>query len=89
LTAARVTLTGYCHSVYSRAARVDPFVDPAGAITRADCHLAPMIAAFVQAPEGRDMLARFPTLSAWWAGIVCRPSLRDTETPLPNSGHGG
>jgi hypothetical protein len=43
----------------------------------------------VQAPEGRDMLARFPALSAWWAGIVCRPSLRDTQTPLPNTDHGG
>jgi glutathione S-transferase len=46
LSAARVTLTGYCHSVYSRAARiallekrvdfdwceVDPFADPAAAL---------------------------------------------------------
>jgi glutathione S-transferase len=60
-----------------------------GAITRADCHLAPMIAAFVQVPEGWDMLARFPALSAWWAGTACQPCLRGTETPLPKTGHGG
>ncbi|MCX8507558.1 MAG: glutathione S-transferase family protein [Rhodobacteraceae bacterium] len=52
-------------------------------ITLADLHLAPMIAAFVQAPEGADLLAQHVTLSGWWAALKGRPSLRDTEPGLP------
>lgn len=49
----------------------------------ADFHLAPMIAYFTAASEGRDMLARFPRLAAWWDIIRTRPSLIDTEPGLP------
>ncbi|AAV96443.1 glutathione S-transferase family protein [Ruegeria pomeroyi DSS-3] len=54
-----------------------------GPVTRADCHLAPMIAAFVQAPEGADLLRRYPALAAWWQDMAGRDSLHLTETPLP------
>lgn len=54
-------------------------------ITRADCHLAPIIAAFVQAPEGRKLLARHPALSQWWGQITTRASLIGTAKPLPTA----
>lgn len=52
-------------------------------ITLADLHLAPIIAAFVQAPEGADLLADHAALSGWWDGIRGRSSLRDTDPGLP------
>lgn len=51
---------------------------------RAECHLAPMIAALVQAPEGAGLLARYPDLYKWWQRTALRPSLRETETSLPS-----
>ncbi|MCU9838636.1 glutathione S-transferase family protein [Ruegeria sp. WL0004] len=51
---------------------------------RAECHLAPMIAALVQAPEGADLLARYPDLYEWWQRTALRPSMRETETSLPS-----
>ncbi|UYV37926.1 glutathione S-transferase family protein [Rhodobacteraceae bacterium D3-12] len=52
--------------------------------TRADCHLAPMIWAFVQVAEGAEMLRRYPALSAWWARVEARASIRMTEVALPS-----
>lgn len=52
-------------------------------ITLADLHLAPMIAAFVEAPEGADLLADHAALSQWWGRIRGRASLRDTDPGLP------
>lgn len=52
-------------------------------ITLADLHLAPMIAAFVQAPEGADLLADHPALAGWWERIRGRASLGDTDPGLP------
>lgn len=52
-------------------------------MTLADLHLAPMIAAFVQAPEGADLLADHAALSGWWGRIRGRASLRDTDPGLP------
>jgi glutathione S-transferase len=49
----------------------------------ADFHLAPMVAYFTAAPEGRDMLARFSRLSAWWEQVRTRQSFIDTEPGLP------
>ena len=49
----------------------------------ADFHLAPMVAYFTAAPEGRDMLARFPRLTAWWNLVRTRRSFIDTEPGLP------
>ncbi|WP_187429069.1 hypothetical protein ROLI_004690 [Roseobacter fucihabitans] len=48
--------------------------------TLADCHLAPMIAAFSAAPEGAQMLAEYPALSAWWSHWAGRVSMRQTDT---------
>jgi glutathione S-transferase len=56
---------------------------PYAPITLADLHLAPMIAAFVLAPEGREMLQDFSDLARWWQAIATRPSLLATETGLP------
>lgn len=47
--------------------------------TLADCHLAPMIAAFAAAPEGRAALARHPALSMWWSRWAPRSSMRQTN----------
>lgn len=52
-------------------------------VTLADLHLAPMIAAVAQAPEGADLLAGYPALAAWWERIEGRASLRDTDPGLP------
>ncbi|MCV3271557.1 glutathione S-transferase family protein [Roseobacter sinensis] len=47
--------------------------------TLADCHLAPMIAAFAAAPQGRAAVARRPALSKWWQCWATRPSMRQTD----------
>lgn len=52
-------------------------------LSLADLHLAPMIACFVTAPEGRTLLPDYPGLSAWWAFMQRRPSLGATDPGLP------
>lgn len=47
--------------------------------TLADCHLAPMIAGFAAAPEGRAALAAQPALCRWWRHWSARPSMRATD----------
>lgn len=47
--------------------------------SRADAHLAPMIAAFTAHDQGRDLLAEFPALSIWWGWCRGRASLRLTD----------
>lgn len=56
--------------------------------TRADCHLVPMIWAFAQVPEGAEMLRRYPALSAWWARVRLRESVRGSAVALPARGAG-
>ena len=51
--------------------------------TLADCHLAPMVAYFVQATEGRAALAQFPALSSWWNWASRRASVIKTNPGLP------
>lgn len=51
--------------------------------TLAECHLAPMIDYFVQAPEGAEALKAYPQLAGWWAGASQRKSLRMTAPGLP------
>lgn len=51
--------------------------------TLADCHLAPMIAYFVQAPEGKTALSNYDALSDWWAWTSQRASVAETEPGLP------
>ncbi len=55
-------------------------------LSLADFHLAPMVAYFTAAPEGRDALAQYGRLSAWWAGMQQRESLGATEPGLPKPG---
>lgn len=57
-----------------------------GRLTLADCHAAPMLAAFTQAPEGAAALAGFPALSRWWEGMAERPSLTLSDPGLPGRG---
>jgi glutathione S-transferase len=52
-------------------------------LSLADLHLAPMMAYFTAAPEGRGVLARHPKLSAWWRTLQRRESLAATEPGLP------
>jgi len=40
----------------------------------ADFHLAPQFGYFVEAKEGRDLLAEYPNLSAWWDRITALPA---------------
>ncbi len=51
-------------------------------VTLADCHLAPMIACFVHAPEGAQVLRSFPALSHWWEQVCEMPFMPRTEPDL-------
>lgn len=42
----------------------------------ADCHLAPMIAAFAAAKEGAALLSRHHALGRWWAKVQDLPAFR-------------
>ena len=53
--------------------------------TLADCHLAPMIAYFVQAREGANALKAYSKLADWWAAVSQRESLHATEPGLPSN----
>lgn len=44
-------------------------------LSLADLYLAPMIAYFVQAPEGEAMLRAHGRLAQWWDRIAARPSM--------------
>jgi glutathione S-transferase len=45
----------------------------------ADFHLTPMMAYFTAAPEGKEAVARYTRLSAWWEVIRERVSVKDTD----------
>ncbi|WP_114391299.1 glutathione S-transferase family protein [Notoacmeibacter marinus] len=53
--------------------------------TLADCHLAPMIAYFVQAPEGKAVLSDYAALSDWWEWASQRASVKETDPGLPQN----
>jgi glutathione S-transferase len=53
--------------------------------TLADCHLAPMIGYFAQAPEGAAALKAYSELSDWWTTVSQRKSLHATEPGLPSN----
>ena len=55
------------------------------AFTRADAHLAPVIAGFAAAPEGAAALARRPDLLAWWTRTRRRPSVEATDEGRPGA----
>jgi glutathione S-transferase len=52
-------------------------------VSLADLHLAPMMAYFAAASEGRAVLARHPKLSAWWELMQERDGLTATDPGLP------
>jgi glutathione S-transferase len=45
----------------------------------ADYHLAPMMAYFMAAPEGKEAVAHYTRLSAWWDVIRGWKSVKDTD----------
>ena len=59
------------------------------AVTLADCHLAPVIAYFALAPEGKDALAQRPALSRWWRSVEAVASVVTTDPgiALPANDH--
>ena len=52
-------------------------------VTLVDLHLAPMIAAFVQAPEGPAALIPHKALVRWWRWMAERPAIAATDPGLP------
>lgn len=48
-------------------------------LTLADLHAAPIFAYFLQASEGREMLAGFTELGSWWAHMAGRDSFMETR----------
>jgi len=52
-------------------------------LSLADLHLAPMIAYFSAAPDGRGVIPEYPKLSAWWQAMQRRQSLAATDPGLP------
>jgi glutathione S-transferase len=54
-------------------------------LTLADCHLAPMLAAYLTANEGRISFVHFPALSAWWDEVRRHPSFiaSGRDPPVP------
>ncbi len=49
------------------------------ALSLADLHLVPMIAYFVEAPDGAALFARYPKLATWFAHMKARPSFASTD----------
>jgi glutathione S-transferase len=62
-------------------AALEPLVSEEG-VTLADLHLGAMMAYFVMAPPGADLLASQPHLSAWWRRVSQRPSVAATDPGL-------
>jgi len=50
------------------------------------CHLAPMLGYFAEVPAGRQMLAEYPALEAWFADVQTRESYRATRPDLMQLG---
>ena len=48
-------------------------------VTRADCHLAPMIDAFAALPQARALLDQRTALSGWFSAISARPAFTATR----------
>jgi glutathione S-transferase len=44
-------------------------------LSLADIHAAPMFGLFEEAPEGRALLAEFPSIQRWWERMKVRPSV--------------
>lgn len=48
-------------------------------LTLADLYVAPMFAYFVKAPDAQALLREHPRLTAWWASISDRLSMRQSD----------
>ena len=48
-------------------------------LSLADLYAAPMLAYFVQAPEGAALLADYPALGRWWTRLAARPAFLASE----------
>ena len=70
-----------CLSALSKAKRTGRWL-LGDQLSLADLHAAPMLAYFVEAPEGRDMLGEFRELCAWWAEVSALASFSATR-PAP------
>jgi glutathione S-transferase len=53
------------------------------ALSLADLHLAPMLAYFASAPDGRALLEQYPRLSVWLEAMPGRPAYRATIPGWP------
>ena len=73
LIAAALPRAGLCLDVLERFLGNGPWL-AGDALSLADLHAAPVIDYFRMAPEGRDLLARHESLTAWWDRIAARPS---------------
>lgn len=58
-------------------------------LTLADLHAYPMLRYFVETPEGRALVNRFPRLSAWLQNMTFRPSVRATSFHWPEGSEDG
>lgn len=69
-------------------AALESLIEPDGflvasQLTLADLHLAAMAAYFTAAPEGKAVFAQYHKLSRWWASMMTRHSLGETDPGLP------
>ena len=48
-------------------------------LTLADLYWAPMVAYFLEAPEGAELLTDFPAVQTWWQRMAGRPSVIETR----------
>jgi glutathione S-transferase len=76
--AAALPVAETCLDTLARLKRPGPFL-LGGTISLADLHAAPIFAYFLKAPEGRQMLTRFPQLALWWESVAKLPSFAATE----------
>ena len=54
-----------------------------GRLSRADCHLVPMVDAFSRHEAGAEMLEGFPALAGWWARVREEPVVVASDPGLP------
>ncbi len=54
-----------------------------GRLSRADCHLVPMVDAFTRHEAGAEMLEGFPALAGWWARVREEPVVVASDPGLP------
>jgi glutathione S-transferase len=68
LPKARIYMEALSHLMGRQAFLADEFP------TLADFHAAPVFGYFVEADEGRQMMAEFPRISGWWRRISATPA---------------